>query len=174
MAFSTNQMQYLKAILAANSDDYSDAYYVAWNEAISSGSSDPDLHIIISNSPIEFNDNGFDSYVNDGAAIFNGEGGALRYDVITGNPSGYNPDTSNRIEINPYGTGVAWALMIPGYDTIYTNCDMRTSYGIAVFGDAFTAEGGYNYAQQEAQGIALGVIGVLCLFTVFFVAFFRR
>lgn len=174
MAFSTNQLQYLKSIIAANADDYANAYYVAWNEAVSSSSSDPDLHIIISTEPILFNDEGLEDYNSNGAALFTGSGSAVRYDVITGNPSGYNPDTSNRIEITGYGTGESWQLMIPGYDTISTNCDYETIYGVAIFGDTFSSEGGYDYAQREGQGIALGVIGVLILLTVFFSCFFRR
>lgn len=174
MAFSTNQLQYLESILAANSKTTPGGYYVAWNEAISSGGADPDLHIIISEEPIRLGQKGYDSYLSEGAVYFNGEGAALRFDVITGNPSGYNPDTSNRIEVTPYGTGDGFVAYIPGYDTISTNADMETLYGVALFGDVFGAEGGYNYETQINTSGALGIIGALCLFTVFFVAFFRR
>lgn len=174
MAFTTNQLQYLNSILAANLEMHPGGYYIAWNEAISSTGTEADLHIIMSDEPISLSQKGYENYLTEGAVYFNGEGAAVRYDIITGNPSGYNPDTSNRIEVTPYGTGDAWVAYIPGYDSISTNCDMETYYGVAMFGDAFGAEGGYIYETQKDSAGAVGIISALCLLTVFFIAFFRR
>lgn len=96
MAFSTAQEQYIKSIVASFFETYPDGYYIAWNTP-TSDSNKYDLHIIISEGSIFPLSDTAANFLSGNYLLLAFRGICIQYDIITSNPSGFNPDLSPRI-----------------------------------------------------------------------------
>lgn len=99
MAFSTAQEQYIKSLVGVLLESFPDGHYIAWNTP-TSDSNKYDLHIIVSDELIYSLPNTFYNFVSGTNLLLGFKGNCLQYDIITSNPSGYNPDYSPRIVIH--------------------------------------------------------------------------
>lgn len=135
MAFSTNQIQYIESIVMNASHDYPDGTYIAFNN-VGASSDEADLTIIICPSQIYINDKMFSDY-NSGKYTFFLPEYSIRYDIKTGNPSTYQGVYSQRISFSAIDPG---QFSINSYNTVSSNADWQTSYGVPFCGDVLVNE----------------------------------
>lgn len=96
MAFSTAQEQYIKSLVGVMLESFPDGHYIAWNTPVTDDNK-YDLHIIVTDKDIFPLSSTLTEYFMNGKLLLGFRGSPIQYDIITSNPSGYNPDYSPRI-----------------------------------------------------------------------------
>lgn len=164
MALSTAQEQYVNAILPRLLSEYPNGYYLIYNEFDSD--TNYDLVIISSDERIFITQKGYTE--NSSNYIFNfDDKDYVRYLINTSNPSGYNPDLSDRIVVGLLPSEV---LYVPRSVTIFTNADQPydSVAGIPVFGDYASGKEWHYGQKNEIFSIGLGVLVCLLVLLNFF------
>lgn len=162
MALSTAQEQYASAYLSSLMKQHPNGGYLIYNEFDNDTSYD--LVIIVSDEKLFYNVDGIvsdpDNY------IFNCEDyDYVYYHINTSNPSGYNPDYSDRIE---FGLHSDDTFKVPRGSTVYTNAYFTDQKDLVLFGDFAQSQGWYNEMQNSFYSIGLGVLVCLLVFLNFF------
>lgn len=163
MALSTAQEQYVDAILPTLLDTFPTGYYLIYNEF--DDDTNYDLVIIASDEKIFITPKGY--VENSSNYIFNFDDiDYVEYKINTSNPSGYNPDLSDRITL---GLQSAEALHVPRNATIFTNAEQPYGEGMPpVFGDYRMGKEWYYGQKNEIFSLGLGVLLCLLVFLNFF------
>lgn len=167
MAFSTAQQQYLESVVTAYFNQFGHCYYFAYNDNDNNGA---DLHIIFATENMYFKSEHLDEFEN-GSYFVNAAGSITVAHIITGNPSSYNGDHTNRITYEDI-KGESYVFTCPAYNTVSTNMtwfDGEQGSPVPLAGDLIGSEGVYYYeVQSDIQTQSLGIIGMLILLVLFF------
>lgn len=172
MALSSAQEQYVDALLPRLLSIDSEGYYIVYNEFDSD--TNYDLVIIVSDEKIFISAKGYTE--NSSSYIFNfDDKDYVQYLINTSNPSGYNPDLSDRVTVSLLPSGV---LYVPRSSTIYTNAvqpyDTDSMLGPPVFGDYASGKGWHYGQKNEIFSLGLGVLVCLLVFLNFFKWIFSK
>lgn len=170
MAFSTSQLQYIESIVLSASVDYPDGHYIAFNN-VGASSDEADLTIIISPGDIYVNDKLLDSFFYDNEYAFYITQAGIRYDIKSGNPSSYNGNYSSRISVSTVDVG---QIVVPAYNTVATNSDWNTVYGLPFAGDVLVDSTYSILSDQDSMQFSADSIMFFVVFlAVFIFSIFR-
>lgn len=164
MALSTAQEQYVNALLPRLLHQSPQGYYLIYNEF--DNDTNYDLVIIASDEKIFITPKGYNDYESN--YVFNFDDvDYVEYLINSNNPSGYNPDLSDRIIMN---LKPGYALHVPRNSTIYTNAEQPydSMAGPPVFPDYAYGKEWYYGQKNEAFSLGLGVLVCLLVLLNFF------